>query len=74
MTFISYNAELGVANDLFKRFFNIKIERTNGKGQKSLLDVPCVFGQRSRILKTMENPDNKAQYKVPMIVINRTGY
>ena len=22
----------------------------------------------------MENPDNKAQYKVPMIVINRTGY
>lgn len=36
--------------------------------------MPCVFGQRSRILKTMENPDNKAQYKVPMIVINRTGY
>lgn len=74
MTFISYNAELGIANELFKRFFNIKIERTNSKGQKSLLDVPCVFGQRSRILKAMENPDNKAQYKVPMIVINRTGY
>jgi len=74
MEFISFNAELGIANELFKRFFNIKIERTNSKGQKSLLDVPCVFGQRSRILKTMENPDNKAQYKVPMIVINRTGY
>lgn len=75
MTFISYNAELGIANELFKRFFSdIKIERTNSRGQKTLLDVPCVFGQRSRILKTMENPDNKAQYKVPMIVINRTGY
>ena len=74
MEFISWNNELGVANLLFKRFFNIKIERTNSRGQKTLLDVPCVFGQRSRILKTMENPDNKAQYKVPMIVINRTGY
>lgn len=74
MEFISWNNELGVANLLFKRFFNIKIERTDSKGRKSLLDVPCVFGQRSRILKTMENPDNKAQYKVPMIVINRTGY
>ena len=73
MECISYNAELGIANELFKRFFNIKIERTNNKGQKSLLDVPCMFGQRSRILKTMENPDNKAQYKVPMIIINRTG-
>ena len=75
MEFISWNNELGVANLLFKRFFSdIKIERTNNRGQKTLLDVPCVFGQRSRILKTMENPDNKAQYKVPMIVINRTGY
>ena len=75
MEFISFNSELGISNILFKKFFcDIKIERTNNKGQKTLLDVPCMFGQRSRILKTMENPDNKAQYKVPMIVINRTGY
>lgn len=75
MEFISFNSELGISNILFKKFFSdIKIERTNNRGQKTLLDVPCVFGQRSRILKTMENPDNKAQYKVPMIVINRTGY
>lgn len=75
MEFISFNAELGCCNALFKKFFdNIKIERTNNKGQKSLLNVACTFGQRSRILKTMENPDNKAEYKVPMIVINRTGY
>lgn len=61
MEFISYNAELGCANILFQRFFNdIKIERTDNKGKKSLLSVPCMFGQRSRILKTMENPDNKA--------------
>ena len=44
MEFISWNNELGVANLLFKRFFNIKIERTNSRGQKTLLDVPCVFG------------------------------
>lgn len=75
MEFISYNAELGCSNQLFKRFFNnIKIERTNNLGQKSLLDIPCVFGQRSRILKALENPDNESQYKVPMIIINRTGY
>ena len=61
MEFISYNAELGCANELFKRFFsNIKIERTDGKGRKSFLDIPCVFGQRSRILKAIENADNKA--------------
>ena len=61
MEFISYNAELGCANELFKRFFsNIKIERTSKTGKKSLLSVDCVFGQRSRILKAIENPDNKA--------------
>lgn len=75
MEFISYNAELGTANQLFMRLFNnIQIERTDKKGRKGLLKVPCVFGQRSRIVKALENPDNKAQYKVPMIVINRTGY
>lgn len=33
MEFISFNAELGIANELFKRFFcDIKIERTNNRG------------------------------------------
>jgi hypothetical protein len=45
MEFISFNAELGCCNALFKKFFdNIKIERTNSKGQKSLFSVACVFG------------------------------
>lgn len=33
-----------------------------------------MFGQRSRIVKGFENPERKAMYKLPMIVINRTGY
>lgn len=36
--------------------------------------MPCVFGQRSRILKGLENPERRGNYKLPMIVINRTGY
>ena len=33
-----------------------------------------MFGQRSRILKNLENPEKRGNMKVPMIVINRTGY
>lgn len=75
MQFISYNAELGIANLLFQRLFNnIKIERTDKNGQTSWLRIPCVFGQRSRILKSFENRDRQSMYKLPLIVINRTGY
>lgn len=75
MEFISYNAELALANILFQRVFaNIRIERTDKNGNTSWLKVPCVFGQRSRILKGLENAERRSMYKLPMIAINRTGY
>ena len=75
MEFISYNAELATAQLLFGRVFsNIRIERTGSDGKTAWLKVPCVFAQRSRILKSLENGDRKAMYKLPLIAINRTGY
>ena len=71
----SYNCELGIANLLFKRVFqNIRIERTDSVGKKNLITVNCQFGQRSRIFKNWQNAEKRATIKLPMIVINRTGY
>lgn len=45
MELISYNAELGTANLLFARLFNnIRIERTDTKGNKSQIKVHCTLG------------------------------
>ena len=75
MEFQSYNSELAIANLLFARpFSNIRIGRTDSNGNEIQIPVTCVFGQRSRILKSLENPDRRGNMKVPMIVINRTGY
>lgn len=75
MEFQSYNAELGMANLLFQRLFNnIRIERSNNKGEKSQIKVGCVMGQRSRILKNLQNPERRGNLKVPMIIIERTGF
>lgn len=75
MEFISNNSELALASLLFARLFrNIRIERTDKQGKSSWLTVQCVFGQRSRILKSFENAERKSMYRLPMIVINRTGY
>lgn len=75
MEFQSYNAELAIANLLFKNIFsNIRIGRTNDAGEEKQILVQCVLGQRSRILKSLQNPERRGNYKVPMIVINRTGY
>lgn len=75
MEFQSYNDELGLANITFKRVFdNIRISRTDGKGNTTQLKVHCVLGQRSRIMKNLENPDRRGNYKLPMIVINRSGF
>ena len=69
----SYNAELAYANLLFSRIFrNIVLERTL-KGNKKEFQVNCVFGQRSRILKNLQNTERRAEMKLPLIVINRTG-
>lgn len=71
----SYNCELGISNILFKRTFsNIQIEQTDANGNKKLRTVTCQFGQRSRILKSWQNAERRAQMRLPMILINRTGY
>lgn len=60
---------------MFVRLFNnIQIERTDNKGVTTLLKVPCVYGQRSRILKSFQNQDRLGTYSLPMISYNRTGY
>ena len=75
----SYNAELAYANVMFARIFNnIYIERqmTNKETkqqEKKSIPVKCVFGQRSRILKNLQNPDKMGVIKLPLIAINRTG-
>lgn len=75
MEFQSYNSELAIASLLFKRLFqNIRIQRTADNGEKKEVLVQCVLGQRSRIMKSLENPERRGNYKVPMIAINRTGY
>lgn len=75
MEFQSYNEELAIGTLLFRSLFaNIRIGRTNDKGEETQLQVPCVLGQRSRIMKNLENPEKRGNIKLPMIVINRTGY
>ena len=75
MEFQSYNAELGVSNLLFSQCFrNIRIEHTENDGSKRQQLVQCMLGQRSRILKGLENPDKRGNMRLPMIIINRTGY
>ena len=75
MEFQSYNAELATANMLFMQIFrNIRIERTEDDGNKKQMLVQCMLGQRSRILKGLENSDKRGNMRLPMIIINRTGY
>lgn len=70
----SGNQELAYANILFSRLFrNIVIERQIN-GEKVEVQVNCVIGNRSRIFKDLENPDKAATYKLPLIVVTRTGY
>ena len=70
----SGNQELAYANILFSRIFrNIIIERQI-EGKKREVQVNCVIGNRSRIFKDLENPDKAATYKLPLIVVTRTGY
>lgn len=69
----SYNAELSYANLLFKKLFdNIVIERKS-KSESKQIPVTCVIGNRSRIIKNLENSDKQGIYKLPIIIITRTG-
>lgn len=62
----SYNKELLVATAEMQMIFNnIIIKRNNTD-----IAVPCVFGQRSRILKFLQNPQGST-YKLPMSAITR---
>lgn len=69
----SYNHELELANLLFVKLFrNITIERRTKNSMKQI-PVKCVIGNRSRIFKDLENPEKKATYTFPLIVVTRTG-
>ena len=69
MEFSSWNQELVIANAQFKRLFNNISMVKNGK--RTIFD--CVLGNRSRIFKGLENPTKSANYKLPLIIIQRTG-
>ena len=74
MEFQSYNSELAIASLLFKNIFsNIRIGRMENGEEKQIL-VQCVIGNRSRILKSLQNPERRGMYKLPLISIERTGY
>lgn len=68
----SFNNEFGLAQLQFSKIFTgIKLSR---KYKNKPIYVPCVFGQRSRILKNLENPSTDAVSPLPVIVITRTGF
>ena len=75
MEFRSYNAELALANMMFKNIFsNIIINKTDSKGNVMPIAVNCQLAQRSRIFKSWQNAERRAKMKLPMIAISRTGY
>lgn len=62
----SYNKEILIATAQMQMIFNnITIRRAT-----SNIVVPCVFGQRSRILKFLQNPEG-ATFKLPMSTLFR---
>lgn len=65
----SWNNELPIAQNQFRRIFN-NIEIISG-GKK--IKFNCVLGNRSRIFKNLENPNKDATLKLPLIIITRTG-
>jgi hypothetical protein len=69
----SYNHELEFANLLFKKLFsNITIEKWYGNNCQQI-PVRCMIGNRSRIFKDLENPEKKATYTFPLLIITRGG-
>jgi hypothetical protein len=72
MKFISYNREFNIATKQFADVFNnIRIKRWNGQSLQKTIHVPCVYGNRSRILKSLENRNKTLQ--LPMISFNKTS-
>lgn len=74
MDFRSFNNELSLAQIQFMSIFSgIVISRDTKTGSKDIM-VPCVAGQRSRILKNLENPDLAPRQALPVIVVERGGF
>lgn len=77
MKFISYNKEMRSATgQLLDVFDNIRIRRivkdeTDTVIGTRTINVPCVYGPRSRILKSLEN--RNATIKVPITCLSMTG-
>ena len=75
MEFRSYNAELALANMMFKNIFsNITINKVDAAGKTTPVVVNCQLAQRSRIYKSWQNAERRSKIKLPMIAISRTGY
>ena len=71
----SFNQELTYANLCFMQMFrNITINRhVNNSTEIEPVKVLCVQGSRSRIMKALENQQEKADFTLPLISIMRTG-
>ena len=71
----SFNDELTTANVVFSQLFrNITINRRSPEtNQIEPVKVGCVIGSRSRIIKALENQQEKADFTLPLIAITRTG-
>lgn len=75
MDFRSFNNELSLAQIQFMSIFSgIVISRDVKNGKSKDIIVPCVAGQRSRIIKNLENPDMAVKQPLPIIVIERGGF
>ena len=72
MKYRSYNTEFITSTaQLLDVFDQITIDRRDKSGIQQLINVPCVFGNRSRILKSLENRNKTL--KVPMMCITMGG-
>ena len=73
MKFRSYNEEIKTATAQFLDLFNdIVIDRRDRNGVQKLIKVPCVYGDRSRILKSLENRNKTL--KIPLISVTKQGF
>jgi hypothetical protein len=77
MRFVSYNKEIHhVTGQLMDVFNNIRIKRTvtdsSGSRFSKRINVPCTYGTRSRLIRSLENRDKTL--KPPQCSISMQGY
>lgn len=70
----SYNKEIVIATRMFMDVFNdIVIDRRDNLDTiQKTIKVPCVYGARSRMLKSLENRANTL--KLPLIAVSIAGF